>query len=61
METAILARIAELEKAREQIVEQANHSITSINGGIEELRLLLAPKTEPVPTQVAEIIEAPAA
>jgi hypothetical protein len=46
MEEQIKARIAELEKEREQVVAQANQQIAAYGGAIAELKKLIEPKPE---------------
>lgn len=46
MEQKIKDRIAQLEREREQLIEEANQRIASYNGAIAELRGLLRQEDE---------------
>jgi hypothetical protein len=47
MEEAIKANITKLEKERDQFAIAANQRVAFLNGSIDALKKLLAPKAEP--------------
>ena len=49
----LIARIAELEKQRDQLVQQANLQIASLNGGIAECKWQLEQLDKPESTEQA--------
>lgn len=60
MEEQIRQRIAELEKAREQFVREADQQIGAYTGAIVELKRLLAPKPAPTSDVPAPASDSPA-